>query len=282
MSAARRRLAALAAEFEAARPIEGEPPEGQTAHLPAQTSRDDLSPGRHRADERVRQVGYLQLTSQHLAVLALGLAALIAVAAWWSLRSSPSSEPVPVATRSATTSGGPLVSASSTAVTPVGPVISVQADPSPQPPAVVVDVTGRVRKPGIVELPAGSRVVDALAAAGGARPGIDTRGLNLARLLVDGEQIVVGARVPVVPPPAGAAPVAPPSGEAPATGALRVNLNTATQEQLEALPGIGPVTAASILTWRSENGPFTQVDQLLDVSGIGDATLADLEPYVYV
>jgi competence protein ComEA len=140
---------------------------------------------------------------------------------------------------------------------------------------VVVDVAGRVRRPGIVELPAGSRVVDALRAAGGARHGVDTSTLNLARLLVDGEQIVVGLDVPASsavasPMPTAAGPVA------------SVNLNTATLEQLDTLPGIGPVTAQAILDWRTENGSFTSVDELLEVSGIGDATLADIEAYVYV
>jgi competence protein ComEA len=143
----------------------------------------------------------------------------------------------------------------------------------------VVDVAGRVRHPGIVELPAGSRVVDALEAAGGPRPGVRTAQLNLARPLVDGEQVMVGFHVPAIgavtaPPPAGVTA----SGPAPAS----VDINTATESELETLPGIGPVTAQSILDWRRQNGSFASVDQLLDVSGIGEATLADLKPYVHV
>lgn len=140
------------------------------------------------------------------------------------------------------------------------------------PPAsgrLVVDVAGRVRRPGIVELPAGSRVVDAITAAGGALPGVSLTSLNLARLLVDGEQIVVGLRVPVGPP----FTAAPTAGGTTATSIAPVELNTATVEQLDTLPGIGPVTAAAILQWRTDNGPFSSVDQLLDVSGIGDAIL---------
>ena len=138
---------------------------------------------------------------------------------------------------------------------------------------LIVDVTGKVRRPGIVELPAGSRVIDALKAAGGARPRVDTGTLNLARILVDGEQIVVGG-------PAGASGPAVPGGPgSPATGAL-VSLNTADQAALESLPGVGPVTAAAILQWRTEHGPFTAVEQLLEVSGIGEATLAELQPHV--
>ncbi len=141
---------------------------------------------------------------------------------------------------------------------------------------VVVDVAGKVRRPGIVRLPAGARVVDAVKAAGGPRRGVDLSGLNLARVLVDGEQVVVG-----VPAPAGvAASAASAAGSGP-PGAL-VNINTATQDQLETLPGIGPVTAQAILQWRTDNGAFSAVDELLEVSGIGEATLADLAPFVTV
>jgi competence protein ComEA len=108
---------------------------------------------------------------------------------------------------------------------------------------------------------------------------VQTRSLNLARPLVDGEQIVVGLRVPAMAGNPGTG-----TGVTPTTGSsiAPVNLNTATAEQLDTLPGIGPVTAQAILDWRTENGSFTSVDELLEVSGIGDATLADIAPYVYV
>ena len=139
---------------------------------------------------------------------------------------------------------------------------------------VVVDVAGRVRRPGIVELPAGCRVVDALKAAGGVRRGVDLSGLNQARVLVDGEQIVVGsARLGVAPP------TAAPTGPA---GPAALNLNTATLEQLDTLPGIGPVTAQAILDWRAEHGAFSAIEELLEVSGIGDVTFSDIEAYVHV
>lgn len=121
-------------------------------------------------------------------------------------------------------------------------------------------------------------MVDALRAAGGARPGVNTTALNLARLLVDGEQIVVGLKVPAVD--LASSPVI--EGGSTTAAIASVDLNTATQEQLETLPGIGPVTAASILAWRTENGAFTSVDELLEVSGIGEVTLADIEAYVHV
>jgi competence protein ComEA len=140
----------------------------------------------------------------------------------------------------------------------------------------VVDVTGKVRHPGIARLPSGSRVVDALRAAGGARRGVSLSTLNLARVLVDGEQIVVGLRAPAgIAASAAAAP-----GLGSSTATPMVNVNTATELELEALPGVGPVTAAAIVKWRTENGAFTAVDDLLEVSGIGDATLAEIAPFV--
>jgi competence protein ComEA len=140
---------------------------------------------------------------------------------------------------------------------------------------VTVDVEGKVRRPGIVVLASGARVVDALEAAGGARPGADVSGLNRARVLVDGEQIVVGMPAPVGLPSAAA------SGLPPAAAAL-VNINTAAQTELETLPEVGPVTAQAIISWREENGGFTSVDELLEVDGIGDATLEQLLPFVTV
>lgn len=143
---------------------------------------------------------------------------------------------------------------------------------------VVVDVAGAVRKPGVVSLPTGSRVADAVQAAGGARRGADLSTLNLARVLVDGEQVLVG-QPPAVPPPGSAASpgVAPPAG----TGDV-VDLNIATLDQLEELPGIGPVLAERIVEWRTQHGRFTSVEELREVSGIGDATFAELEPLVRV
>ena len=117
--------------------------------------------------------------------------------------------------------------------------------------------------------------VDALEAAGGAQRGVDLTPLNLARVLVDGEQILVG-----VDPPA-AAVAGPGTGGTGGPG-VAVNLNTATLEELDALPGVGPVTAQAILDWRTENGRFTSVDDLLDVAGIGEKTLEDLRDRVSV
>ncbi|MFE6162005.1 helix-hairpin-helix domain-containing protein [Streptomyces sp. NPDC056486] len=141
---------------------------------------------------------------------------------------------------------------------------------------IVVDVSGKVRSPGILRLPAGSRVADALKAAGGVRPGADTDGLNRARLLIDGEQVAVGApaAAPAVP---GAEAGAGPTG---ATPAAQVGLNTATAEQLDELPGVGPVLAEHIIDYRTEHGGFRSVDELREVNGIGDKRYADLQNLV--
>jgi competence protein ComEA len=135
---------------------------------------------------------------------------------------------------------------------------------------VVVDVAGRVRHAGLVTLPAGSRVADAIRAAGGARPGTDLTSLNLARKLVDGEQILVGVPGAAVATSGSPGPANP------------VNLNTATASELDQLPGVGPVLAQRIVDWRTAHGGFTSVSQLRQVTGIGDSKFADLQPLVRV
>ncbi len=158
---------------------------------------------------------------------------------------------------------------------------------------VVVSVVGLVHTPGLVTLAPGARVADALQAAGGAVAGADTIGLNMARPLGDGEQIVVGlAPAPGQPKALGSAvasgpmptsrTAAPGPGSSKAKPGEVLDLNTATAEQLDALPGVGPVTAAAIVAWRQSNGKFTSVDQLADVDGIGPARLDKLRALVRV
>ncbi|HEX6247091.1 MAG TPA: ComEA family DNA-binding protein [Nocardioidaceae bacterium] len=217
--------------------------------------------------------GRVSLGAAHLTVVAVLVAAGLAVTSWWVLRADAEVTVVPAR---ADALPSPAHPAEPALVTPA----AHEAGPDPGEPAVVVvDVAGKVRRPGIATLPVGARVVDALEAAGGVRRGVDLTSLNLARLLVDGEQIVVG-----VPPPGGvAAPAASAPGGASSTGGPSgplVNVNTATQAQLEELPGVGPVTAGAILQWRTEHGPFTAVDELMEVSGIGEATLAEIAPFV--
>lgn len=136
---------------------------------------------------------------------------------------------------------------------------------------VVVHVVGLVRRPGVVRLAAGARVEDAVAAAGGVTRRRAEGSVNLARVLVDGEQIVV-TDTPAASTPAG---TTTPSSAV-------VDLNTATAESLDALPGIGPVIAARIVAWRTSNGPFRSVDELGEVSGIGDAILGQVRSLVRV
>ncbi|WP_082771904.1 ComEA family DNA-binding protein [Actinoplanes sp. TFC3] len=154
------------------------------------------------------------------------------------------------------------------------------ADPAPVPSAtaaVVVAVGGKVRKPGLVNLPTGSRVADALQAAGGAQPGVDVAPLNLARKVVDGELIMVGVTAP--PNAAVTGPAAASGGGAP--GSL-VNLNTATLADLDTLPGVGPVLAQRILAARDAQGGFKAVADLRKVEGIGAARFEQLKDLVTV
>lgn len=136
-------------------------------------------------------------------------------------------------------------------------------------PELVISVVGQVERPGLVTVEPGSRVADAVGAAGGALPDTDLTGLNLARRLTDGEQLYVA--VPV-----------PPQAAAGRTGDGKVDLNTATEEQLDELPGVGEVTAKRIVQWRSEHGRFESVEQLRDVGGIGSSRFAKLRELVRV
>ena len=189
----------------------------------------------------------------------VGLVALLAVtlggAGLWYVRSLP--RPVEVATAS---SGG---------------TASAPASASPSPEVVVlVDVAGWVHRPGVYEFTEGARVIDAIDAAGGARSGALLEALNLAAPLTDGTQILV--------PSEGQEGVAP----APVTGGAvaggLVNVNSAIATELEELPGIGEVIAQRIIDYRTENGPFATVDELVDVSGIGDAILESIRELVTV
>ncbi|MFE2376628.1 helix-hairpin-helix domain-containing protein [Streptomyces sp. NPDC059398] len=242
------------------------------------------------------------LTPRTLGALAVVLVVAAALAAQHFWTGRPQSVPAPDVV-----SAGLPTSGSSNAVgdhLPSGP------RPSPGPPQsgdalpppgagpgqagataarIVVDVSGKVRRPGIQRLPAGSRVTDALAAAGGVKDGTDTSGLNQARVLTDGEQVVVGspagqAAIAGAGPDGGGTGGSGPSTGGPAAGgpstAGPVSLSTATVEQLDTLPGVGPVLARHIVDYRTEHGGFTSVDELRQVTGIGDRRFSDLQPLV--
>jgi competence protein ComEA len=228
---ARRRLAQLAASFDAELPPVDEP-----------------------ESQRVRRTVELP----HVKVLATIAVAASVLLVWWLLSGRPETSE-PAAPLAFDTSATPAASASTA-------------------PELIIDVVGKVRKPGIVTVPKGSRVYQAIEAAGGLKGRVDTASLNMARVLTDGEQILVGM-----------APASAPAGPAGSSGTggsgapgAKVNLNTATAEQLDTLPGVGPVTAQAILDWREENGRFGSIDDLLDVKGIGDATLAEIRDHVTV
>ncbi|WP_327275304.1 ComEA family DNA-binding protein [Streptomyces sp. NBC_01224] len=209
-----------------------------------------------------------------LAALAVVLiaAAVFAAVHFWSARPHSVRAPDPVNEAAPARTSGPMTDDAGV------------PEPSPGPPPttgpgghIVVDVSGKVRMPGIHQLPSGARVADALRAAGGARPGVDLTGINRARVLMDGEQIVVGA--PPGPPVAGSTGgAAPGGGGSPMTGP--VSLNRATVEQLDTLPGVGPVLAQHIVDYRTQHGGFRSVDELREVNGIGERRFADLQPLV--
>ena len=303
---ARRRLELLSAELAEIRPVPADPPSLRGPGGSGEPLEPEDPPplpagvGRHAhrsvgvaasvggwTHDRLPPTlqGRVRLTAGHLTVVALLVAGALGLTAWWVVRADGGSTTLPPV------SAGPSGLVSVSAAPPgsslaSSPGASPGSSPGSTPAAIaatptgsiVVDVAGKVRRPGIATLPLGSRVVDALEAAGGARRGVRLGTLNLARVLTDGEQVVVGQQgVPGVAPSAAASPRA---GGGAAGSTPMVNLNSATQAELEELPGVGPVTAQAILTFRSEQGAFTAVDELLEVSGIGDATLAELAPFV--
>ncbi|OMI88982.1 DNA-binding protein [Streptomyces sp. M1013] len=205
----------------------------------------------------------------------LVLAAVFAVQHFWSGRTQPVAAPEVVREAAAYGAGEPEPTATGRATT--GEPRSEAAATSTAGPEIVVDVGGKVREPGIHSLPAGSRVADALRAAGGVRPGTKTDGLNRARFLVDGEQVIVGAPAPA--PGAGPAPGGS-AGAGAAGPAAPVSLNTATTDQLDTLPGVGPVLAQHIIDYRTQHGGFRSVDELREVNGIGERRFADLRDLV--
>ncbi|GAB86456.1 putative DNA-binding protein [Gordonia rubripertincta NBRC 101908] len=244
---------------------------------------DDDSPGGDEDDDPIRRRRFAVAPPAAIALIAVGVIACV-VAGFGLFRGT---DTTPVVDFGA-------AGLSSTAAVSTPPVA---AQPSTTPAQLVVSVVGLVNKPGLVRLAPGARVAEAIDHAGGPRKGADLLSLNLAQVLRDGDQVlvgyaggegqmsmrsaVVGAEGAVPAPGPSAGPGSPPPAP-PAAAGGRVNLNTATETELDALPGVGPVTAKAILDWRERNGRFTSVDQLAEVDGIGPARLAKLRDLVTV
>jgi competence protein ComEA len=230
------------------------------------TQRDDDAVTGEQPDARPHRLAIGPWNASALRGLALVLCAAMAVSAWWWWSGRPREA---VAAPVILSTGAPVAGL---------PRADTGANPAPIPAVsqraqVVVHVVGQVKHPGVVTLPLGSRVGDAVEAVGGVtKKGADDS-VNLARILVDGEQVIVGFAAQAVAGVLGIAPTV--------AGAL-VSLNTADATALELLPGVGPVLAQRIVQWRTTNGPFRSVDELGEVSGIGDAIMSQLRPLVTV
>ncbi len=198
-------------------------------------------------------------------VLVAILAAVLAAVGVWRDRPVPQTPPALAVVAPAPSASPPAPSPASTATPSQGPA--------------VVSVVGRVRKPGLVRLVAGSRVADAIGKAGGPLPKTDLTTVNLARRVSDGEQIVVGLPQPAAPD----LPAVPAEGAASGpTGSGKVDLNRATPEQFDVLPGVGPVMAQRIVEWRTKHGRFTAVEQLREIEGIGERRFGQLKDQVTI
>lgn len=226
------------------------------------------------AREQLAHLG-ASLSPARLAV-GSGTVLLLAVTSWWLLRAPapPVEGALPMARPAATT-------APAAPAAPTAPTATAPAAGSTTSATVVVQAAGAVVVPGVHRLPAGARVVDLLAAAGGASPDADLDALTLAAPLVDGQRVWVPRRGDV-PPGATVAPGVPTPSTAGSTIPAPLDLNTATADELDTLPGVGPATAARIIAHRERNGPFRSVDDLLAVSGLGPAKVDALRGLVRV
>ena len=217
------------------------------------------------------------------------IASVVAVVGggWWLLRppGTPVEDTLPYTAGAAvgTTVATGTAPVTTTIVVSVSAAASSSVSASGEPSELVVHVAGAVVWPGVYHLVAGARVVDAVAAAGGATPDAQPDAVNLAAPLHDGDRVYVpGATDPTVAVPAGVTPAPGAGTGGDETPSGPVDLNSATAEQLDALPGVGPATAQAIVDHRDRNGPFASVDALGDVRGIGPAKLEALRPLVVV
>jgi competence protein ComEA len=238
--------------------------------VPAVTAPPGVAVGRHRSPGAT-----VRVAPGRTGVWALAAAGLLGVVVLllWTWLDRPTTTPAPAAPATPTVQPG--AASRSTGGSPGGRSSTAVGEAAATSASVVVSVVGLVAHPGLVTLPTGARVADAVTAAGGLVAPADQASVNLAAVVADGQQIAVG-----VPGAAGPAPGAAATG-GPA-GAGPVDLNAATVAVLDGLPGIGPVLAQRIVDFRTQHGRFTAVDQLDDVPGIGPALYARLAPQVRV
>lgn len=219
-------------------------------------------PGQSRLDPldrswRERLSDVLEFRPREVIALAILAVAVVAGAGFAFIKARPKPEPSPSA---------------------AGVALVAPATPTASPTtSIVVHVAGAVHKPGVYSFPSGSRVGDAIIAAGGAAPGADINSINLARPLADGERVWI-PRKGETPPPEASGASAGPGGAA----GGKVNINAASAAQLEDLPGIGPALAERIVEYRTQHGPFRTIRDLMKVTGIGEKKFAALEDYVTV
>ena len=217
---------------------------------------------------------------RHTVAVAVVACIVAFLSLWWVFNDHPQTEALAPAAVQASPSAASSLGADSGVVSPrpsdsssphtAGAISGKSAESAG---SITVDVAGKVVHPGLYELPAGSRVQTAIAAAGGALPGVDLSTVNLARRLTDGEQVAIAVS---------GAPTSASSGSAGSGPAGLINLNTATAEQLDTLPGVGPALAKKIIDWRSVHHRFDSVEKLREVSGIGPAKYDELKALVTV
>ena len=249
--------------------LTGEPADRETAEEPQGrwVLNEPQSPGERPALTWRERVAVSSLAHRSIAVPVIAAVVLFVAASvvtLWLMWGQPGETTAPFVEAGVSESSG-------------AGVIDEAGEPAAAEIAIAVHVIGEVVKPGVIELPQGARVLDALTAAGGASEAAVLTGVNLARLVIDGEQIVVPNLEQALAPETTAQD---PGAGGGGGGTALVSLNSASVSDFETLPRVGPALAARIVEWRAANGGFRTIDQLGEVSGIGEKTLESLKPLV--
>ena len=261
------RLALVLAEQPPRRARGPGPADAEESEFPSESALDSAGDGRaHVVAEALEELPRARFSRMHVGVIGVLLVLGVITTGWLLLRARP----VAVASPSEVV----------TMSTPVQSAPTASASTSERATRLVVHVLGAVRRPGLVKLPESSRVQDAIDAAGGLTDRADPGELNLAQLLADGQQLVIGTGSDPAGEVRDGRESAAGSSSSAATATL--DLNRASQAQLEELPGVGPVTAGAILTWRQQHGRFSRIEELQEVDGIGPKTYAQIAPHVRV